>query len=87
VAYQWDKTKAQVNRRKHGVSFADAVAVFEDDWAITIADDYPDEERFATIGRDILGRILIIVYTWRGDDIRVISARKATRSEKEQYEG
>jgi len=87
VAYQWDKTKAQVNRRKHGVSFADAVAVFEDDWAITIADDYPDEERFATIGRDILGRILIVVYTWRGDDIRVISARKATRSEKEQYEG
>ena len=87
MAYQWDKTKAQVNRRKHGVSFADAVAVFEDDWAITIADDYPDEERFATIGRDILGRILIVVYTWRGDDIRVISARKATRSEKEQYEG
>ena len=69
------------------MSFADAVAVFEDDWAITIADDYPDEERFATIGRDILGRILIVVYTWRGDDIRVISARKATRSEKEQYEG
>ncbi|MFQ5330036.1 MAG: BrnT family toxin [Thermodesulfobacteriota bacterium] len=87
MAYQWDKTKAQVNRRKHGVSFADAVAVFEDDWAITIADDYPDEERVATIGRDMLGRILIVVYTWRGDDIRIISARKATRREKEQYEG
>jgi len=87
MAYQWDKTKAQVNRRKHGVSFADAVAVFEDDWAITIPDDYPDEERFATIGRDMLGRILIVVYTWRGDDIRIISARKATRREKEQYEG
>jgi hypothetical protein len=87
MAYQWDKKKAQVNRRKHGVSFADAVAVFEDDWAITIPDDYPDEERFATIGRDMLGRILIVVYTWRGDDIRIISARKATRREKEQYEG
>jgi len=87
MTYQWDKRKAQVNRRKHGVSFADAVAVFEDDWAITIPDDYPDEERFVTIGRDMLGRILVVVYTWRGDDIRIISARKATRREREQYEG
>lgn len=87
MSYQWDEGKAQANRRKHGVSFADAVAVFEDDWAITIPDDHPDEERFATIGRDILGRILVVVYTWRGDDIRVISARKATRPEREQYGG
>lgn len=87
MTYQWDKKKAQVSRRKHGVSFADAVAVFEDDWAITIPDDYPDEDRFVTIGRDMLGRILVVVYAWRGDNIRIISARKATRREREQYEG
>jgi uncharacterized DUF497 family protein len=87
MSYQWDERKAQVNRRKHGVSFADSVAVFEDDWAITIPDDHPDEERFVTIGRDLLGRILVVVYTWRGDDIRIISARKVTRREREQYEG
>lgn len=86
MGYQWDPNKARINERKHGIKFADAVAVFEDDRAITIPDDYPDEERFVTIGRDALWRIVVVVYTWRGDDIRIISARKATRREREQYE-
>ncbi|MEW5989142.1 MAG: BrnT family toxin [Chloroflexota bacterium] len=87
MSYQWDKGKAATNRRKHGVSFADAVTIFIDDMAITVEDDYPDEERFTTIGTDALGRILVVVYTYRGDDIRIISARKATFSERKEYEG
>ena len=63
------------------------MAVFEDDQALTMEDDVPDEERFITIGQDILGRILVVVYTWRADRIRVISARLATPRERRQYEG
>ena len=65
----------------------DATAVLEDERAVTILDDYVEEERFITMGRDTLGRVLVIVYTWRGDRIRFISARKATTNEKRQYEG
>lgn len=71
----------------HGIDFADAVSVFADDTAITILDTHPNEERFATIGMNALGQILVVVYTWRGDNIRIISARKATRPERKQYEG
>ena len=86
MEYQWDNNKARANLRKHQVDFADAVAVFSDDFAITIEDDHPDEERFVTIGMDSLGRILVVVYTWRGESIRLISARKATKNEQKQYE-
>lgn len=86
MIYQWDADKATTNLRKHGVDFADAVTVFSDDLAITIPDDRFDEERFITLGLDALGRVLVIVYTLRGDEIRVISARKATRQEQRQYE-
>lgn len=66
---------------------ADAVSVFADDFAITVMDEHPDEERFVTIGMDALARILVVVYTWRGEScIRLISARKATRRERQQYE-
>lgn len=84
--YQWDREKAIANLEKHGVDFADAVAVFEDDAALTLSDTDPDEERFITIGLDALARILVVVYTWRGDDIRLISARKATPRERKEYE-
>ena len=84
--YQWDKNKEQSNRHKHGIAFADATAVFADDNAFTIEDDYPDEERFAAIGADAFGSILVVVYTWRGESIRIISARKGTASERKQYE-
>lgn len=86
MVYQWNRDKAATNLRKHGVDFADAVSVFSDALAITILDERFDEERFVTIGLDAFGRVLVVVYTLRGDEIRVISARKATRQERLQYE-
>jgi len=86
MAYQWDRDKAAANLRKHGVNFADAVSVFSDDLAITITDERFDEERFITIGIDAFSRVLVVVYTWRNDQIRLISARKAMRYEQKQYE-
>ena len=79
MTYQWDPNKAKSNLRKHGISFADAVGVFEDENAITIEDEHPRESRFITIGRDFLRRILVVVYTFRGVIIRIISARKPPR--------
>ena len=86
MKYQWDKNKAASNLQKHGIEFADAVSVFSDDLAITIPDNRFDEERFVTIGTDVFGRILVIVFTWRSEDIRLISARLAERRERKQYE-
>ena len=86
--YEWDPGKATNNHQKHGVSFADAVSVFSDEFALTVADDFTEEERFVTLGTDALGRVLVVVYTWRGEHLlRIISARKATRHERTQYEG
>ena len=70
----------------NGVEFADAVTVFADPLAATRADDDPDEERFVTLGLDAGGQLLVVVYTWRGSDIRIISAREATRRERREYE-
>ena len=84
--YEWDPNKAKSNQKKHGVRFADAVGVFEDEYAITIEDEHNDEHRFITIGRDFLSRILVVVYTFRDIVIRIISARKATAREKQMYE-
>ncbi len=86
MRYQWDQNKAITNFRKHGIDFADAVFVFSDPWAITISDDRFYEERFITTGIDAFGRVLVVVYTLREEEIRVISARKATKKEKHQYE-
>jgi uncharacterized DUF497 family protein len=86
VSYEWDPNKAKSNYKKHRVKFVDAVGVFEDENAITIQDKYESEDRFITIGRDFLRRILVVVYTFRGVIIRIISARKATKREKKEYE-
>ncbi len=83
--FEWDPKKAASNERKHGVRFADAVIVLEDELAITIRDANESEERWVTVGADGLGRILTVVYTWRADAIRLISARAATRSETQSY--
>lgn len=83
--YEWDPKKAKSNYKKHGVKFADAVGVFEDENAITIQDEYKNEERFITIGMDFLRRVLIVVYTFRDVMIRIISARKATAHERKIY--
>jgi hypothetical protein len=87
MTYEWDPAKARANLRKHGIDFADAATVFSDDYALTIPDDDAAEERFVTIGMDALGRILVVVFTWRGSHIRIISARKAESHERKQYEG
>ncbi|MGH9890871.1 MAG: BrnT family toxin [bacterium] len=87
VDFEWDEEKAEENKRKHGVDFADAVPVLSDEMAVTIPDEASDEEdRSVTLGTDALGRILVVAYMWRGERIRLISARKATRREREQYE-
>ena len=86
MKYQWDKNKAAANLQKHGIEFADAVSVFSDDLAITIPDNRFDEDRFVTIGMDAFGRILVVVFTGCGEDIRLISARSAERRERKQYE-
>jgi len=85
--FEWDDSKADQNTRKHGILFADTFAVFEDPNAITLEDFQYGEQRYITIGMDAYGRILVVVYTWRGENIRIISARKAVRYEVKQYEG
>lgn len=84
---EWDARKAAANLQKHGVDFADAVAVFADELAVTIPDEGHEDDRFVTVGTDGLGRLLVVVYVWRGERVRVISAREATRRERRQYEG
>jgi uncharacterized DUF497 family protein len=87
VGYEWDPAKARRNLRKHGVDFADAVTVLEDEAALTIRDPFSEQEqRWITLGMDALGRLLVVVYTWRGDRIRLISARPAAPRERRQYE-
>lgn len=84
--FEWDESKANQNMLKHGISFADTFAVFEDPTAVTVEDFQRGEQRYITIGMDAFGRILVVVYTWRGEKIRIISARKAVRYEVRQYE-
>jgi uncharacterized protein len=84
--FAWDPDKERINREKHGVAFADTFAVFEDPAALTLDDDEQEEERFITMGMDCFGRVLVVVYTWRGESIRIISARKATKPEVRRYE-
>ena len=84
--FEWDQIKAKANLLKHGVAFADTFAVFEDANALTLDQLAGKEQRHLTIGMDSFGRMLVVVYTWRGDNIRIISARRATRSESRQYE-
>ncbi|MBV8136495.1 MAG: BrnT family toxin [Deltaproteobacteria bacterium] len=86
MGFEWDERKARANRRKHRVDFADAATIFGDERAVTVAEDDPEEERYATIGIDALARVLVVVYTMRGDRIRIISARRATKREREHYE-
>jgi uncharacterized protein len=86
VAIEFDPTKAKANFRKHRVHFADAEQVLHDPNALTLDDpDAEDERRFITLGMDSLGRILVVVHTSRGKRIRLISARKASPGEVEQY--
>jgi uncharacterized protein len=87
MGFEWDPDKAAANLRRHGVDFADAVGVFSDDFALRREDPQaPAERRFVGIGMDFLGRVLTVVYTYRGERIRLISARRSTGRERAQYE-
>jgi len=86
VILEWDREKAESNARKHGVDFADAATVLEDEFALTLEEEHEDELRFVTLGRDALGRVLVVVYTRRREHIRLISARLANRREQASYE-
>ncbi len=85
AAFEWDPRKAAANLAKHGVRFADAVTALEDQQAITVPDESAGEERWVTLGMDGTGRVLVVVYTWRGENIRIISARSATPGETKNY--
>lgn len=86
--FEWDENKARINLRKHRVSFGEAASVFNDPFSITIVD--PDhsieEERYIDIGMSVRGRVLIVCYTERGTNIRIISSRKASPTERREYE-
>jgi uncharacterized protein len=88
LRFTWDPAKAAANLRKHGVSFVEASTAFADPLSITIPD--PDhsvsEEHFVLVGRSDRGRLLIVAHVERGDLIRIINARLATRRERKTYE-
>jgi uncharacterized protein len=89
VGFEWDEeSKAGINFRKHGIRMPEAIPVFDDPSAITIVDDEsdPSEQRFITLGMGALGRLLVVVYTWSGENIRIISARPAEAHERKEYE-
>lgn len=73
--FEWDEaSKAGINFRKHGVLMPEAIPVFDDRYAVTITDDEsdPNERRFVTLGLGAMGRVLVVVYSWRGENIRII---------------
>ena len=86
--FEWDSAKASANLRKHGVSFAEAVSALQDDFAATARDLQHSESelRFITFGVSAHGRLVAVSHTERGNAIRIISARLATRSERQIYE-
>lgn len=87
--FEWDEKKAKANLKKHKITFDEATTVFSDPYSITIQDpDYSseDEQRYVDIGGSDKDRVLVVVYTERGKNIRIISCRKATRMERRRYE-
>ena len=87
MQFEWDVGKAASNLRKHGISFDEAVTVFADHLALTFADTdhFEFEDRSRTYGLSNKGRLLVVIHTERRDNVRIISARKATRYEKSIY--
>lgn len=88
LLFEWDPNKAGKNLRLHGVSFDEASTAFSDTLSLTIYDPLHsgEENRMILIGNSLKNRLLVIVHTERKDKIRIISARKATKNERKQYE-
>jgi uncharacterized protein len=87
MRFQYDLAKATANFKKHGVFFSDAEGVFQDPLALTREDpDAEGEQRFVTVGLGGAAELLVVVYVIRDDEVRLISARRATRKERKHYE-
>lgn len=91
LRFEWDETKNQINRSKHGIWFEEAQSVFDDPGGRVFLDsDHSDddEDRFVIVGLSSTARLLVVVHCYRESDsvIRIISARKATKKEEEFYE-
>jgi hypothetical protein len=86
--FEWDARKAASNEAKHGVTFMEAATVFSDPLSLTIPDPAHSEreQRFISLGRSAGGKMLVVVHTERGDNLRLISARRASRRERKCYE-
>jgi uncharacterized DUF497 family protein len=88
MRFEWDRAKAEANRRKHRVTFDEATSVFFDPLSVTIAD--PDhsagERRFLTMGSSSKGRLLVVAHTETGTVLRIISARPASAAERKRHE-
>jgi uncharacterized DUF497 family protein len=87
MQFEWDFAKARTNERKHSVSFEEAASVFNGNYIrrTDIRRNY-GETRLIALGRDSNGVVLNVVYTWRGESIRIISAWKASKYERQTYE-
>jgi hypothetical protein len=87
MQFEWDNKKAQTNENKHGISFDEAKSCFYDPEQIAFYDSShsDDEDREVLVGHSSKGRLLIVVCTIRADKIRIISARKATKQEVNDY--
>jgi hypothetical protein len=88
VKFEWSHAKAESNAAKHGIAFEEATTVFGDPLSRTIPDPLHSdaEDRFVTMGVSSRGRTIVVVHTDRGDNVRIISAREATRTERMKYE-
>ena len=88
MQFEWDEEKAEINLKKHKISFEEAKSVFGDPFAITIddPDHSKEEQRYLDIGKSANGKLLVVVYTERGKKTRIISCRKATPSERRIYD-
>jgi uncharacterized protein len=88
LRFEWDPAKADANERKHGISFTEALTAFSDPLSLTIPDpDHSErEDRFLLLGRSSTGRLLVVTHTERGQTVRIITARAASRRERRDYE-
>ena len=87
--FEWDNAKAHINLKKHKVSFEEAATIYDDPLSLTITDSEHSslvENRFISLGMSVKDRLLVVVHCDRGNVIRIISARIATKSEKRKYE-
>ena len=84
--FEWDEAKAAVNLRKHRVEFCRCGRRVRRSHALSMPDSTTDEQRFVATGSDFLGRVLVVIYAYRGERVRIISARRATPNERKTYQ-